>query len=43
MFRDFGEQIRLGTLNTAWPEIALKTQRVADECYAAAVSAPGPA
>jgi predicted dehydrogenase len=42
MIRDFGDQIRSGTLNTLWPEISLKTQRVADECYAAALSAPAP-
>jgi predicted dehydrogenase len=39
MFRDFGDLIRLGTLNTEWPEISLKTQRVVDQCYASAVSA----
>jgi predicted dehydrogenase len=39
MFRDFGEQIRLGTLNAEWPEISLKTQRVVDQCYSSAVSA----
>jgi len=38
MFRDFTSQIRLGTLNPSWPEISLKTQRVADACYAAALS-----
>jgi predicted dehydrogenase len=38
MFRDFGDQIRSGTLNAFWPEISLKTQRIADECYAAATS-----
>jgi predicted dehydrogenase len=43
MFRDFGDQIRLGTLNREWPEISLKTQRVADLCYAAAVAGPAPA
>jgi predicted dehydrogenase len=41
MFRDFGDQIRLGTLNAAWPEISLKTQRVVDQCYASALSASG--
>jgi predicted dehydrogenase len=38
MFRDFGDQIRSGTLNAFWPEISLKTQRIADACYAAATS-----
>jgi predicted dehydrogenase len=38
MFRNFGEQIRSGSLNPLWPEIALKTQRVVDECYAAALA-----
>lgn len=38
MFRDFNAQVRLGTLNKSWPEISLKTQRVADECYRAAVA-----
>jgi predicted dehydrogenase len=38
MFRDFTNQIRLGKLNSSWPEISLKTQRVADACYAAALS-----
>jgi hypothetical protein len=38
MFRDFTNQIRLGKLNPSWPEISLKTQRVADACYAAALS-----
>lgn len=39
MFRDFGDQIRLGTLNASWPEISLKTQRVVDQCYTSALSA----
>jgi predicted dehydrogenase len=41
MFRDFGDQVRKGTPNTAWPEISLKTQRVVDQCYASAVSPSG--
>jgi predicted dehydrogenase len=39
MFRNFGVQVRKGTLNPDWPEISLKTQRVVDACYAAAVAA----
>jgi predicted dehydrogenase len=39
MFRNFGAQIRKGTLNAEWPEISLKTQRVVDACYAAAAEA----
>jgi predicted dehydrogenase len=39
MFRNFGAQIRKGTLNREWPEISLKTQRVVDDCYAAAAEA----
>lgn len=39
MFRDFNAQVRLGSLNKSWPEISMKTQRVADECYSAAVAA----
>jgi predicted dehydrogenase len=42
MFRDFANQIRLGKLNPSWPEISLKTQRVADACYATALSAVTP-
>jgi predicted dehydrogenase len=39
MFRNFGAQVRTGVLNREWPEISLKTQRVVDACYAAAVMA----
>ena len=36
MFRNFANQIRSGTLNDEWPESALKTQQVADACFASA-------
>ncbi|HEY5232834.1 MAG TPA: Gfo/Idh/MocA family oxidoreductase [Verrucomicrobiae bacterium] len=36
MFRNFANQIFTGKLNDAWPEIALKTQRVQDACLEAA-------
>ena len=39
MFRNFGALVRKGTPSTEWPEISLKTQRVVDACYAAAVEA----
>jgi predicted dehydrogenase len=32
MFRNFARQVRSGTLNPLWPEIALKTQRVMEAC-----------
>ena len=37
MFRNFANQISSGKLNDAWPEIALKTQRVQDACLEAAL------
>jgi predicted dehydrogenase len=39
MFRNFGAQVRKGSLNKDWPEISLKTQRVVDACFAAALEA----
>ena len=39
MFRDFAEQVRSGTLNEFWPETALKTQRVMEECLKSAKTA----
>ena len=36
MFRNFARQVRSGTLNADWPEIALKTQQVMDACYRSA-------
>jgi hypothetical protein len=39
MFRNFGAQARKGSLNKDWPEISLKTQRVVDACFAAALEA----
>jgi predicted dehydrogenase len=32
LFRRFAEQVRSGTLNPLWPEIALKTQQVMQAC-----------
>jgi predicted dehydrogenase len=36
MFRNFAAQIQSGKLNKEWPEIALQTQRVMEQCLAAA-------
>jgi predicted dehydrogenase len=36
MFRNFSNQVRSGSLNPLWPEIALKTQRVACACLESA-------
>jgi predicted dehydrogenase len=38
MFRNFANQIFSGKLNDDWPEIALKTQQVQDDCLAAALN-----
>jgi predicted dehydrogenase len=36
LFRNFASQVRSGTLNEAWPEMAFKTQQVMEECFRAA-------
>ena len=36
LFRNFSEQVLSGSLNSQWPEEALKTQRVMEDCLAAA-------
>lgn len=36
MFRTFTDQVRSGALNTVWPEMALKTQRVMQACQESA-------
>jgi predicted dehydrogenase len=36
LFRNFARQIISGKLNTAWPEMALKTQQVMDACSTSA-------
>jgi predicted dehydrogenase len=36
MFQNFAAQVRSEKLNTAWPEIALKTQLIMDACLASA-------
>jgi len=33
LFRDFAKQVRTGSLNDLWPQIALNTQRVMEACY----------
>jgi len=33
LFRSFAQQVRSGTLNDAWPEIAFKTQQVMNACF----------
>jgi predicted dehydrogenase len=38
LFRVFSAQARSGSLNDYWPEIALKTQRVMNACYEAALA-----
>ncbi len=42
LFRDFAAQVRTGRLNTAWPEIAWKTQKVMAACYASALQESKP-
>jgi predicted dehydrogenase len=32
LFRHFAEQVKSGTLNPLWPEMALKTQQVMQAC-----------
>jgi predicted dehydrogenase len=36
LFRNFSNQVRSGALNAAWPEIALKTQKVTSACFESA-------
>jgi predicted dehydrogenase len=36
LFRNFGNQIRSGRLNEAWPDMAVKTQQVMEACLASA-------
>ena len=36
LFRNFANQVRSGSLNDAWPEMALKTQRVTEACFESA-------
>jgi len=36
LFRNFAAQIQTGTLNPDWPDFALKTQRVMEQCLAGA-------
>jgi predicted dehydrogenase len=36
LFRNFANQVLSGQLSEAWPEIALKTQRVMDACLESA-------
>lgn len=36
LFRNFTNQVRSGTLNDQWPEMALKTQQVMESCFASA-------
>ena len=36
LFRNFTNQIRSGTLNEQWPEMALKTQQVMEACFESA-------
>jgi predicted dehydrogenase len=38
MFRNFAEQVRSGALNESWPDMALKTQQVMEDCFRAAVT-----
>jgi len=42
LFRNFADQIRSGQLNKAWPDIALKTQRVMESCLASARTGGAP-
>jgi predicted dehydrogenase len=36
LFRNFADQVRSGTLNELWPDMALKTQQVMSACFASA-------
>lgn len=36
LFRNFSNQVRSGTLNLLWPEMALKTQKVISACFESA-------
>jgi hypothetical protein len=36
LFRNFAAQIQTGTWNKDWPDFALKTQRVMEQCLKAA-------
>jgi hypothetical protein len=36
LFRNFSNQVRSGSLNSLWPEIALKTQKVTNACFESA-------
>ncbi len=36
LFRNFAKQVRSGTLNELWPEMALKTQQVMEACFQSA-------
>jgi predicted dehydrogenase len=38
LFRNFARQVQSGTLNAAWPEIALRTQRIMEACHESARS-----
>lgn len=38
MFHNFAEQVRSGSLNPAWPEVALKTQIVMEACLESALA-----
>ncbi len=42
LFRNFSNQVRSGTLNPLWPEIAWKTQRVASACFDSALQGGKP-
>jgi hypothetical protein len=33
LFRNFADQVRSGSLNETWPDIALKTQQVMNACF----------
>ena len=36
LFRNFSNQVRSGSLNSFWPEIALKTQKITNACFESA-------
>lgn len=38
LFRHFAEQVQSGTLNSGWPEMALKTQQVMEACHESALA-----
>jgi len=38
LFRNFASQIQTGSLNSSWPEVALKTQRIVNACLDSAIS-----